>query len=72
MCLGQDARVITGKKKYPELGTLKSGVFFTTTPLRELANQYQETTDAYSRTQRGLVKEVVNIACEYRKIRVSD
>ncbi|EMD34794.1 hypothetical protein CERSUDRAFT_125339 [Gelatoporia subvermispora B] len=63
-----DARVITGKKKYPELGTLKSGVFFTTTPLRELANQYQETTDAYSRTQSGLVKEVVNIASTYTPV----
>ncbi|OCH93892.1 hypothetical protein OBBRIDRAFT_832212 [Obba rivulosa] len=57
-----DARGINNKKEYTELGTLKSGVFFTTTALRELANEYQETIEKYSRTQSGLVKEVVNIA----------
>ena len=56
--------MISGKKKYFDLGTLKNGAFFTTTTLRELANDYQETTQAYSKTQSGLVKEVVNIACE--------
>ncbi|OCH84761.1 hypothetical protein OBBRIDRAFT_839474 [Obba rivulosa] len=63
-----DARVINNKKKYTELGTLKSGVFFTTTALRELANEYQETTEKYSRTQSGLVKEVVNIASTYTPV----
>lgn len=50
--------------KYKELGTVKSGLFFTTSTLRELANQYKETTDQYSKTQSSLVKEIVNIACE--------
>jgi DNA mismatch repair protein MSH2 len=52
-------------KKYIELGTIKSGVFFTTLRLKELASEYAENTDMYSRTQSGLVKEVVNIACEW-------
>lgn len=58
----QDARVIANKKKYVELGTTKAGVYFRTTTLRDLAEEYKENTDAYSRTQAGLVKEVVSIA----------
>lgn len=53
------------KNKYIELGTIKSGVYFTTKTLKSLATDYQETNDEYQRTQSGLVKEVVNIACEY-------
>ena len=60
----QDAKAIHNDKKYIELGTLKNGAYFTTRKLKEYAEEYQETTDAYSRTQSGLVKEVVNIACE--------
>jgi len=59
----QDAKAILRNKKYIELGTIKSGIFFTTKTLKELANSHAEATDAYSRTQSGLVKEVVNIAC---------
>jgi DNA mismatch repair protein MSH2 len=59
----QDAKAILRNKKYIELGTIKSGVFFTTKELKELASDHAEATAAYSRTQSGLVKEVVNIAC---------
>lgn len=59
----QDARAISNKRKYIELGTVKSGVYFTTTQLKNFAVEYQEATEAYSRTQSGLVKEVVSIAC---------
>ncbi len=61
----QDARAISNKRKYIELGTIKSGVYFTTTKLKNFAMEYQEATEAYSRTQSGLVKEVVSIACRY-------
>ena len=61
----QDARAISNKRKYIELGTVKSGVYFTTTKLKNFAMEYQEATEAYSRTQSGLVKEVVSIACLY-------
>ena len=61
----QDAKLIQGdKKKYIELNAQKSGVFFTTSTLRELSTEHTEVTEQYSRTQSGLVKEVVNIACE--------
>ena len=40
-------------------------MYFTTTKLKNFAMEYQEATEAYSRTQSGLVKEVVSIACLY-------
>ncbi|TFY78244.1 hypothetical protein EWM64_g5769 [Hericium alpestre] len=63
-----DARAIQNKRKYIELGTTKSGVFFTTTTLKELAVEYQDATTQYSRTQSGLVKEVVRIASTYTPV----
>ena len=60
----QDAKAIASDARYTELGTIKSGVFFTTRRLRQFANDYRDTTEAYSKTQSGLVKEVVNIAGE--------
>lgn len=50
--------------KYIELGTIKSGVYFTTKKLKALSMDYQESTGEYQRTQNGLVKEVVSIACK--------
>ncbi|KAK7471034.1 MSH2 protein [Stygiomarasmius scandens] len=55
-------------KKYIELGTIKSGVFFTTKSLKKLAEDYKEYADKYQRTQSGLVKEVVNIASTYTPV----
>jgi len=49
-------------KKYIELGTNKSGVYFTTSALKQHAEDFKEISVAYSRTQSGLVKEVVEIA----------
>ncbi|KAH7924717.1 DNA mismatch repair protein [Leucogyrophana mollusca] len=63
-----DAKVIHRSKKYIELGTVKSGVYFTTKSLKELAAEYQEITDEYSRAQSGLVKEVVSIASTYAPV----
>ncbi|CCL99791.1 uncharacterized protein FIBRA_01813 [Fibroporia radiculosa] len=64
-----DSKVIAKqKKKYTELCTLKNGVFFTTRTLKELATDYQETTEMYAKTQSGLVKEVVNIASTYTPV----
>jgi DNA mismatch repair protein MSH2 len=59
----QDAKVLS--KKYIELGTTKSGVFFTTKTLKSLAEEFKDLSQSYSRTQSGLVREVVNIACTY-------
>ncbi|CAA7268499.1 unnamed protein product [Cyclocybe aegerita] len=52
-------------KKYIELGTTKSGVYFTTSKLKQHAEDFKEASAAYSRTQSGLVKEVVEIAATY-------
>ncbi|KAF5390577.1 hypothetical protein D9757_002738 [Collybiopsis confluens] len=53
------------QKKYTELGTTKSGVFFTTKTLKRLAEDYLDYSNKYNRTQAGLVKEVIVIACTY-------
>ncbi|KAI0292908.1 DNA mismatch repair protein [Russula brevipes] len=63
-----DSRAISNKRKYIELGTVKSGVYFTTTKLKNFAMEYQDATQAYSRTQSGLVKEVVSIASTYTPV----
>ncbi|KZT10399.1 DNA mismatch repair protein [Laetiporus sulphureus 93-53] len=61
-------RIENKENKYPQLGTNKSGTYFTTGTLKELATEYQETTELYSKTQNGLVKEVVNIASTYTPV----
>lgn len=60
----QDSKAIHGKSQYTELGSTKSGSFFVTKKLRQVAGDYKEATDAYNREQAGLVREVVNIAGE--------
>ncbi|KAF7972811.1 hypothetical protein HWV62_17002 [Athelia sp. TMB] len=59
---------IDGKKKFIELATTKSGVFFTTRTLKDLAADFDEATASYAKTQAGLVKEVVNIASTYTPV----
>lgn len=56
----QDAKGLS--KKYTEIGQTKSGVFFRTHTLKRLAEDYTEFSQSYSRTQSGLVKEIVSIA----------
>ncbi|OSD08187.1 DNA mismatch repair protein [Trametes coccinea BRFM310] len=64
-----DAKVLQDEpRKWIELGALKSGVFFTTSTLKNLSTEYSEITEQYQRTQSGLVKEVVNIASTYTPI----
>jgi DNA mismatch repair protein MSH2 len=58
----QDAKHIHNKRQYNEISTQKAGTLFTTSELRELANEYGSLSDQYSRAQSGLVKEVVGIA----------
>ncbi|KAJ7201637.1 muts domain V-domain-containing protein [Mycena pura] len=56
------------KKTYTELGMVKSGVFFTTSKLAELAEDYKDYSDKYAKTQSSLVKEVVDIALTYTPV----
>ncbi|KAF4581359.1 MutS-like protein [Pleurotus pulmonarius] len=62
-----DAKAIKNKK-YTEITTLKTGVFFTTSNLKELAEEYVTYTTKYSRTQSSVVKQVVEIAATYTPV----
>lgn len=59
----KDAKKLTSQ--YIELGTNKSGVYFTTSSLKKHAEDFREISTSYGRTQSGLVKEVVGIAGPY-------
>ncbi|KAG9311644.1 DNA mismatch repair protein [Chiua virens] len=63
-----DAKGMGKSSKYKEIATVKSGVYFTTTTLKEFATKYQEANEEYQRTQASLVKEVVNIASTYTPV----
>ncbi|KAF6757736.1 muts domain V-domain-containing protein [Ephemerocybe angulata] len=63
-----DAKVISQKKKYTEIATNKSGVFFRTDKLKQLAEQYLDHSQAYSKAQSNLVKQVVGIAATYTPV----
>jgi len=53
-------------KKYIELGTNKSGVFFVSKTLKRLAEDYKDLNQSYFRIQEKLEKEVIAIAGNQR------
>ncbi|PPQ85022.1 hypothetical protein CVT25_010411 [Psilocybe cyanescens] len=55
-------------KRYIELGTNKSGVYFTTSRLKQHAEDFKETSAAYAKTQQGVVKQVIEIAATYAPV----
>ncbi|KIY44220.1 DNA mismatch repair protein MSH2 [Fistulina hepatica ATCC 64428] len=55
-------------KRYIELGTIKSGVFFVSRKMKSLAEDYKEYSNLYNKTQSGLVKEIVTIAATYTPV----
>ncbi|KZS97038.1 DNA mismatch repair protein [Sistotremastrum niveocremeum HHB9708] len=64
----QDAKSINNKRQYIELSTQKSGVFFTTSRLKDLSTDYTDKTELYEKTQGSLVKEIINIAATYTPV----
>lgn len=60
-----DAGVIKNRSGYVDLGTVKGGVYFTTSVLRELNDEFRALSDEYARTQSRLVKDVIEIAASY-------
>jgi len=58
----KDAKGLDKNKKFIDLGTNKSGVFFTTKTLKRHAEDYKDTSQAYTKAQANLVKQVVGIA----------
>ncbi|KAF8906541.1 DNA mismatch repair protein [Gymnopilus junonius] len=55
-------------KRYTELGTTKSGVFFTTARLKQHAEDYKELSTMYARTQSNVVKQIIEIAVTYAPV----
>ncbi|KAH9477925.1 DNA mismatch repair protein msh-2 [Psilocybe cubensis] len=62
----QDAKNLP--KRYIELGTNKSGVYFTTSRLKQHAEDFKEASAAYAKTQHGVVKQVIEIAATYTPV----
>ena len=60
-----EAGVIRNKKEYQECSTQKNGVFFTTRAMTEMKREFEQLDQNYSRTQSGLVNEVVSVAASY-------
>lgn len=60
-----EASVIRNKKQYHEIATQKNGTYFTTTKLTDMRNEFERLNENYTRTQLGLVSEVVNVAASY-------
>ncbi|KAI8922577.1 muts domain V-domain-containing protein [Powellomyces hirtus] len=57
----KDASIIRNKREYIELATRKDGVYFTTSALRRLSDEYAQLSAEYESTQSKLVKEVIEI-----------
>ncbi|SPO24558.1 probable DNA mismatch repair protein MSH2 [Ustilago trichophora] len=60
-----DAGLVRNKKGYSDIATVKGGLYFTNEALRDLGNDFKDLSERYSRSQSGLVKEVIQIASSY-------
>lgn len=63
-----DTKKIEGKKAYVQLSTQKTGTFFRTETLGDLATEYSEAADAYLAKQSELVREIVEVAASYTEV----
>ncbi|KNC99246.1 mismatch repair ATPase MSH2 [Spizellomyces punctatus DAOM BR117] len=61
----KDASVLRGQREYIELATRKDGVYFTTSTLRRLSNDYSDLSAQYEKVQSNLVKDVIEITASY-------
>ncbi|EMR08358.1 hypothetical protein PNEG_03198 [Pneumocystis murina B123] len=52
-------------KNYIELSVLKSGIYFTTSIMRRLSNEYNDIMTQYKNQQKQLIKEIVEIAASF-------
>lgn len=60
-----DASLVRNKKGYSDIATVKGGLYFTNEALRDLGNDFKDLSERYSRSQSGLVREVIQIASSY-------
>ncbi|KZV87734.1 DNA mismatch repair protein [Exidia glandulosa HHB12029] len=57
-----------GMKKYVQLSTQKTGTFFRTEKLGDLATEFQEAAESYRAKQVELVREIVEVAASYAEV----
>ncbi|KAF3763815.1 hypothetical protein M406DRAFT_51176 [Cryphonectria parasitica EP155] len=60
-----EAGCIRNRREYKECSTQKNGVYFTTNQLLEYRREFDQLNSNYTRTQTGLVSEVVGVAASY-------
>ena len=66
-----DTKHIEGKKAYKQLSTQKTGTFFRTDTLADLATEFAEAADQYKTKQAELVREIVEVAATYTEVLLS-
>lgn len=60
-----EAGCIRNRREYKECSTQKNGVYFTTNKLLDCRREFDQLNSNYTRTQTGLVQEVVGVAASY-------
>nr|WJN24895.1 MSH2 [Farysia itapuensis] len=60
-----DAALVRNKKGYHDIATVKGGLYFTNEALRDLSSDFKDLAERYSRSQSGLVKQVIEIAATH-------
>lgn len=63
-----DTKKIDGKRAYVQLATQKTGTYFRTEKLGDLATEYAEAAEAYLAKQSQLVREIVDVAAGYTEV----
>ncbi|EDO16300.1 hypothetical protein Kpol_1053p38 [Vanderwaltozyma polyspora DSM 70294] len=63
-----DGKELRKHEKYIELSTVKAGIYFSTSELREVARETSLLQKEYDRQQSALVKEIVNITLTYTPV----
>jgi len=61
----KESSKLRGNSQYIELSTTKSGVYFTTSKLKNLSDKYNALKQEYEERQSSLVKDVVTIVATY-------
>ncbi|KAF3067212.1 DNA mismatch repair protein msh-2 [Daldinia childiae] len=63
-----EAGCIRNNSHYQECSTQKNGVYFTTKSLQSYRREFDQLSQTYDRTQKGLVNEVVSVAASYSPV----
>lgn len=63
-----EAGCIRNNSHYQECSTQKNGVYFSTKSLQSYRREFDQLSQTYNRTQKGLVNEVVSVAASYSPV----